>query len=91
MTTLTVLHPGAMGAAVAAQAAQSGHQVLWVPAHRSAATQERARKAGLTACLSLREALDASVMLYNYLVAGTEPPAKVIPVVGNLLTPADAK
>src|SRR5690606_13226887 len=35
-----------------------------------------------------QQALDASVMLYNYLVAGTEPPAKVIPVVGNLLTPA---
>jgi ribose transport system substrate-binding protein len=30
-------------------------------------------------------------MLYNYLVAGTEPPAKVIPVVGKLLTPDDAK
>lgn len=38
-----------------------------------------------------QQALDASVMLYNYLVAGTEPPAKVIPVVGKLLTPGDAK
>lgn len=38
-----------------------------------------------------QQALDASVMLYNYLVAGTEPPSKVIPVVGKLLTPADAK
>ncbi|MBP1884154.1 sugar ABC transporter substrate-binding protein [Sinorhizobium mexicanum] len=38
-----------------------------------------------------QQALDASVMLYNYLVAGTAPPAKVIPVVGKLLTPADAK
>ncbi|KXF74866.1 ABC transporter substrate-binding protein [Paramesorhizobium deserti] len=38
-----------------------------------------------------QQALDASVMLYNYLVAGKEPPSKVIPVVGKLLTPADAK
>lgn len=38
-----------------------------------------------------QQALDASVMLYNYVVAGTEPPSKVIPVVGKLLTPDDAK
>lgn len=38
-----------------------------------------------------QQALDASVMLYNYLVAGTEPPSKVIPVVGKLLTPDDAQ
>jgi ribose transport system substrate-binding protein len=38
-----------------------------------------------------QQALDASVMLYNYLVAGTQPPSKVIPVIGKLLTPDDAK
>lgn len=38
-----------------------------------------------------QQALDASVMLYNYLVAGTAPPSKVIPVVGKLLTPDDVK
>ncbi len=38
-----------------------------------------------------QQALDSSVMLYNYLVAGQEPPAKVIPVTGKLLTPDDAK
>jgi ribose transport system substrate-binding protein len=38
-----------------------------------------------------QQALDASVMLYNYLAAGIKPPAKVIPVVGKLLTPDDAK
>jgi 3-hydroxyisobutyrate dehydrogenase-like beta-hydroxyacid dehydrogenase len=65
VTTLTVLHPGAMGAAVATQASRSGHKVLWVPAHRSAATQERARKAGLTACPSLKEALDASEVVLS--------------------------
>ena len=65
MTTLTVLHPGAMGAAVAAEASRSGRQVLWVPAHRSPATHERARKAGLTACPSLQEALDASEVVLS--------------------------
>ncbi|MFQ6180441.1 sugar ABC transporter substrate-binding protein [Sinorhizobium meliloti] len=38
-----------------------------------------------------QQALDSSVMLYNYIVAGQEPPAKVIPVTGKLLTPDDAK
>ncbi|WP_405864183.1 DUF1932 domain-containing protein [Streptomyces sp. NBC_00005] len=65
MTTLTVLHPGAMGAAVAAEASRSGHDVLWVPVDRSAATRERARKAGLTACPSLKEALDASEVVLS--------------------------
>lgn len=47
--------------------------------------------AGLLDQAPYQQALDSSVMLYNYLVAGTEPPSKVIPVVGNLLTPDDAK
>ena len=38
-----------------------------------------------------QQALDSSVMLYNYIVAGQEPPAKIIPVTGKLLTPDDAK
>lgn len=60
MTTVTVLHPGSMGAAVAAQAVVAGHTVLWVTEQRSSATHERAEVAGLTACDSLEEALDAS-------------------------------
>jgi 3-hydroxyisobutyrate dehydrogenase-like beta-hydroxyacid dehydrogenase len=65
VATVTVLHPGAMGAAVAAQASQSGHQVFWVPVHRSSATQERACAAGLIACPSLAEALDASEVVLS--------------------------
>lgn len=38
-----------------------------------------------------QQALDASVMLYNYLVSGQAPPTKVIPVEGKMLTPADVK
>lgn len=60
MTTVTVLHPGSMGAAVAAQAVGVGHRVLWIPANRSQATCQRAKEARLTACASMEEALDAS-------------------------------
>ncbi len=59
MNTVTVLHPGSMGAAVAAQAV-GAHRVLWVSGSRSPATTQRAVDAGLTACASLEEALDAS-------------------------------
>jgi ribose transport system substrate-binding protein len=38
-----------------------------------------------------QQALDASVMLYNHIVAGIDPPSKVIPVVGKLLTPDDVQ
>jgi len=38
-----------------------------------------------------QQALDASVLLYNYLVAGVQPASKVIPVEGKLLTPDDVK
>ncbi|OIJ86415.1 DUF1932 domain-containing protein [Streptomyces colonosanans] len=59
MTTVTVLHPGSMGAAIAAQTV-GARRVLWVSAGRSAATAQRAKDAGLTACASLEEALGAS-------------------------------
>ncbi|MEU9337926.1 DUF1932 domain-containing protein [Streptomyces sp. NPDC048290] len=62
---VTVLHPGAMGAAVAAQAAAKGHQVLWVPDGRSTATRDRAEQAGLTACGTLREAVTASDLVLS--------------------------
>ncbi|MEW2581342.1 NAD(P)-dependent oxidoreductase [Streptomyces syringium] len=58
--TVTLLHPGQMGAAVGAQAVAAGHRVLWVPHGRSQETRRRAQEAGLTAVPSLRAALDAS-------------------------------
>ncbi|MFJ7280581.1 DUF1932 domain-containing protein [Kitasatospora sp. NPDC098663] len=60
MTTITVLHPGEMGAAVAAQAVLRGHRVLWVDAGRSAATRDRASAAGLEAVSALGPALGSS-------------------------------
>jgi 3-hydroxyisobutyrate dehydrogenase-like beta-hydroxyacid dehydrogenase len=46
--TIGLLHPGEMGAAVGKCLAGAGHQVLWVPEGRGAATRERAEAAGLT-------------------------------------------
>ena len=47
-TTIGLLHPGEMGAAVGQCLAGTGHQVLWVPEGRSPATGARAAAAGLT-------------------------------------------
>jgi 3-hydroxyisobutyrate dehydrogenase-like beta-hydroxyacid dehydrogenase len=47
-TTIGLLHPGEMGAAVGQCLAETGHQVLWVPEGRSPATGARATAAGLT-------------------------------------------
>lgn len=58
--TVTVLHPGEMGASVAAAAARAGNRVLWVAQGRSAATAERARTAGLEPVDSLAAALARS-------------------------------
>lgn len=59
MTTVTILHPGSMGAAMAAQAI-GARRVLWVSVGRSSVTTERAESAGLTSCMSLEEALGTS-------------------------------
>lgn len=42
---------------------------------------------GLLDQAPFQQAFDASVMLYNYIVAGQKPPSKVIAVEGNLMTP----
>jgi 3-hydroxyisobutyrate dehydrogenase-like beta-hydroxyacid dehydrogenase len=46
---IVVVHPGAMGAAVARCLVEAGHEVGWIPAGRGAATRARAEAAGLTA------------------------------------------
>ncbi|WP_028930156.1 NAD(P)-dependent oxidoreductase [Pseudonocardia asaccharolytica] len=53
-----LLHPGQMGAAVAAQARRTGAEVLWCAAGRSPASRDRADAAGLTAVAELAELLD---------------------------------
>ncbi|MFK4213662.1 DUF1932 domain-containing protein [Streptomyces sp. NPDC030920] len=58
--TVGILHPGSMGAAVAACAAANAAAVLWCEAGRSVASAERAAEAGLTPVDTLAELLDRS-------------------------------
>ncbi|KAB2977456.1 DUF1932 domain-containing protein [Streptomyces sp. SS1-1] len=58
--TVGILHPGSMGAAVAACAATNAADVLWCEAGRSSASVERAAQAGLTPVATLAELLDRS-------------------------------
>ncbi|MER7841803.1 DUF1932 domain-containing protein [Streptomyces sp. NPDC096040] len=58
--TVGILHPGSMGAAVAACAATNASSVLWCTAGRSPATIARAEQFGLTAVATLPELLDRS-------------------------------
>jgi 3-hydroxyisobutyrate dehydrogenase-like beta-hydroxyacid dehydrogenase len=64
-TTIGLLHPGEMGAAIGKCLASAGHRVLWVPEGRSAATRERAAEAGLDGCgwaeMAARSAVIVSV------------------------------
>lgn len=59
-TTVGLLHPGQMGAAVAAAIVAAGHPVRWCAAGRSAATGRRAAAAGLTAVPDLAALVDAA-------------------------------
>ena len=52
--TIGVLHPGEMGAAVAATARNSGHEVYWASEGRSADTRRRASEAELEDAGTLR-------------------------------------
>lgn len=62
--TVGILHPGEMGAALAAQARRRGARVLWCPIGRSQATRDRATRAGLQPVDDLKEFLErAEVVL----------------------------
>ncbi|WP_329391482.1 DUF1932 domain-containing protein (plasmid) [Streptomyces sp. NBC_01351] len=58
--TVGVLHPGSMGAAVAACAAANAMSVLWCAEGRSPASAGRAERLGLEAVPTLQELLDRS-------------------------------
>jgi 3-hydroxyisobutyrate dehydrogenase-like beta-hydroxyacid dehydrogenase len=60
MTVVTVLHPGAMGAAVGRQAVIGGASVRWIGSGRSAATRKRAAAAGFDEFADLLAALDGT-------------------------------
>ncbi|MFJ2565797.1 DUF1932 domain-containing protein [Streptomyces sp. NPDC087568] len=58
--TVGILHPGSMGAAIAACAANNAAAVLWCETGRSTASAERATQFGLTPVATLSELLDRS-------------------------------
>lgn len=57
MSAILLLHPGEMGAAVAACLRENGHMVYWVDEGRSRASRERARAAALEPLSTLDEAV----------------------------------
>jgi 3-hydroxyisobutyrate dehydrogenase-like beta-hydroxyacid dehydrogenase len=78
-----VLHPGQMGAAVAAQARSRGVPVLWCPDGRGPRTAQRAADAGLLATAGLGELLDrADVLLSICPPAAAEDVAAVVAAEG---------
>ncbi|MEV6112875.1 DUF1932 domain-containing protein [Streptomyces sp. NPDC052109] len=74
-----ILHPGAMGARVAAQAVAAGATVWWVPEGRSAGTRERADEAGLRAAADLAELAGRC-----RIVLGVCPPAAALDVAARV-------
>lgn len=64
-TVVGILHPGSMGAAVAAQVRGSGATVLWCSAGRGVATRRRADEAGLSEVHSLGELVARSQILLS--------------------------
>ena len=63
-TTIGLLHPGEMGAALGRCLVEQGHTVLWAPQGRGQATAHRAAAAGLTEAGSLADlAARAEVIL----------------------------
>ena len=58
--TVGILHPGSMGATIAACAAPNAATVVWCSAGRSAASTKRAEQFGLTPVATLTELLDRS-------------------------------
>ncbi|MGW4565686.1 DUF1932 domain-containing protein [Streptomyces sp. NPDC004561] len=97
MTTLGILHPGSMGAAIAAEARRSGAEVLWCPIGRSATSQARAERYGLTPVRALSEMAErADIILSLCPPAAAEDVARDVAacsyariyVDGNAVSPA---
>ncbi|MFI1583199.1 DUF1932 domain-containing protein [Embleya sp. NPDC020630] len=65
MTTVGILHPGSMGAAVAGELTARGITTLWCPAGRSAATRARAIRFNLEPVEELGELLDRSACVIS--------------------------
>jgi 3-hydroxyisobutyrate dehydrogenase-like beta-hydroxyacid dehydrogenase len=75
MTTIGILHPGAMGSSVGAAAIAGGAHVLWCSRGRSIETQRRAREDGLVATETLEELVASSEVIVSVC-----PPASALDV-----------
>ena len=89
-----LLHPGEMGAAVGALLVERGHEVLWLPRGRSAASARRAREAGLVAADRLGE-VDAILSICPphaaLAVARSLPGGASLVIDANAVSPASAR
>jgi 3-hydroxyisobutyrate dehydrogenase-like beta-hydroxyacid dehydrogenase len=78
-TTVGLLHPGEMGAAIGAQLVLAGHLVLWCPEGRAADTKARAEQAGLEAVASIKSLTTASDVILSVV-----PPAAAAEVASSI-------
>ncbi|WSF16851.1 DUF1932 domain-containing protein [Streptomyces sp. NBC_01353] len=85
MTTVGILHPGSMGAAVAAQARQQGAEVLWCTEGRSEASRSRALHYGLIAASNLAELCGQCDVIISLC-----PPANAVEVAASVAAEAYA-
>ncbi len=97
-TTIGVLHPGEMGAAVAAALRTRGHDVVWASQGRSAATTARADAAGLRDVGSTRAIAAACEVVISVCPPGAAADvARAVPglagtyVDANAVSPATAR
>jgi len=96
VTTIGLLHPGEMGAAIGDALRQSGHEVLWVSAGRSPATAQRA--AGLVDVGTLDTLVERAEVILSVCpphaaadVAASVAGADALLVDANAISPATAR
>jgi 3-hydroxyisobutyrate dehydrogenase-like beta-hydroxyacid dehydrogenase len=93
-----VLHPGEMGAAIGAALREKGETVLWASSGRSAATAERADRAGLSDVVTLAELARRSEVIIAVCpphaaveLARSMPPFAGVYLDANAVSPATAR
>jgi 3-hydroxyisobutyrate dehydrogenase-like beta-hydroxyacid dehydrogenase len=98
MTTVGLVHPGEMGAALGAVLRRAGHDVLYARDGRSAESVARASAAGLTAVGSVEELARASDLVLSVVpphaaeeVARRLAPVARVLVDANAVSPATAR
>ncbi|MGH3836370.1 MAG: DUF1932 domain-containing protein [Pseudonocardiaceae bacterium] len=80
--TVGLLHPGRMGAGIAAQITANGHTVLWCPDGRSPVTHHRAENAGLTPAPLEQLLADSEIVLSICPPAVAEEIATTVAAIG---------